>query len=145
MNLQTFRYAVTGGTNMLFGFLIYFVTFKYLLNENNLDLGFYELKAHVAALFISFCFTFVLGFLLMRYIVFRDSSIPAHIQLFRYLMVCLFNLSLNYILLKILVEKFHVYAIFAQVMTMVVVIVLSYLGQKHFSFKTSSKEEGITS
>ncbi len=144
MNLQTFRYAVTGGTNMLFGFLIYFVTFKYLLNESNLNLGFYELKAHVAALFISFCFTFILGFLLMRYIVFRDSSIPAHIQLFRYLMVCLFNLSMNYILLKILVEKFHVYAIFAQVMTMVVVIVLSYLGQKHFSFKTSPKEEGIT-
>jgi putative flippase GtrA len=143
MNLQTFRYAATGGMNMVLGFILYFITFKYILKEQNLSLGFYELKAHVAALFISFCFNFTLGFLLMRYVVFSDSFIPARVQLFRYLMVCLFNLSLNYILLKILVEKFHVYAVFAQVMTTVVVIILSYLGQKHFSFKTDTKEEGI--
>jgi hypothetical protein len=35
--------------------------------------------------------------------------------------------------------------VIAQVMTTIVVIILSYLGQKHFSFKTTPKEEeGIT-
>jgi putative flippase GtrA len=144
MNLQTFRYAASGGANMVFGFIIYFLTFTFVLNERTLDLGFYAMKAHVAALFASFCFSFALGFLLMRYVVFSESSIPARVQLFRYLMVCLFNLSLNYILLKILVEKFHIYAVLAQIMTSVVVIVTSYIAQKHFSFKTTAKEEEVT-
>jgi putative flippase GtrA len=140
INLQTFRYAAAGGMNALFGYAIYYVSFKFVLQETNFNLGFYELKSHSAALLIAFCFSFPCGFLLLRYLVFDDSSIRPAVQLFRYFMVCIFNLSLNYILLKILVERFYVYPTIAQVMTMVVVIALSYLAQRHFSFKASEKE-----
>jgi putative flippase GtrA len=140
MNLQTFRYAVTGGVNALVGYAIYYISFKYILKERNFDLGFYEFKSHSAALFIAFCFSFPCGFLLLRYLVFYDSNIKAIVQLFRYFVVCIFNLLLNYILLKILVEQFYIYPTIAQVLTMGVVIVLSYLAQRHFSFKTSEKE-----
>jgi putative flippase GtrA len=66
------------------------------------------------------------------------------IQLFRYFMVCLFNLALNYILLKILVEQAHVYAVFAQVLTTTIVILFSYLAQRHFSFKAGDIENNAT-
>ena len=141
MNLQTFRYAVCGGVNMLLGFLIYLISFKYVLAEKTFDLGFYALKAHVAALFFSFVFNVFFGFVLMKFVVFSDSDTPVKTQFFRYFMVCLFNLALNYILLKILVEIFHIYPVIAQVFTVVVVVITSYIAQRNFSFKMSTPPE----
>jgi len=142
MNRQTFRYAASGGGNTLLGFIIYFVSFKYVLHEQQLHFGFYAFKAHIAALFISFCITFPIGFFMSKYVVFNDSNMRGKTQLFRYFMICMFNLALNYILLKILVERFHIYPVLAQVMTTCVVIVFSYLAQRHFSFKNTG-EEGL--
>lgn len=141
MNLQTFRYAACGGMNMFIGFIIYFISFRYIFLEKTFDFGFYALKAHVAALFISFCFNLCLGFILMKFVVFSDSDIPAGKQFFRYFMVCLFNLALNYILLKILVEYFHIYPVLAQTFTVFVVVIISYIAQRNFSFKISSQPE----
>lgn len=141
MNLQTFRYAASGGGNVLLGFLTYFISFKYVLHELPLHFGFYAFKAHVAALFISFCITFPIGFFMSKYVVFSDSKIKGSVQLFRYFMVCMFNLALNYILLKILVEYFLVYPVLAQICTTAVVIIFSYLMQRHFSFKATAEEE----
>lgn len=141
MNLQTFRYAASGGGNTLLGFLIYFVSYKYVLQEKQLDFGFYAFKSHVAALLISFCITFGVGFFMAKYVVFSDSTIRGRVQLFRYFMICMFNLALNYILLKILVERAHIYPVFAQVLTTSIVILFSYLAQRHFSFKAGAIEE----
>ncbi len=135
MNLQTFRYAASGGGNTLLGFIIYFVSFHYILDERTLHLGFYAFKAHIAALFISFIITFPIGFFMSKYVVFSDSRIRGNVQLLRYFAICMFNLMLNYILLKIFVERFHIYPVIAQVMTTSIVIVFSYLAQRHFSFK----------
>ncbi|MEI9945476.1 MAG: GtrA family protein [Chitinophagaceae bacterium] len=140
-NLQTYRYAVCGGINALIGYIIYYITFKYILQEKDLDLGFYAFKSHIAALLLAFCVSFPCGFMLLKYLVFNDSNIRTRVQLFRYFMVCLFNLALNYILLKILVERFNIYPTIAQILTMSVVIVLSYLAQRHFSFKATPEEE----
>lgn len=144
MNLQTFRYAAAGGGNTLLGFFIYFISFKYVLRERQLELGFYAFKPHVAALLISFCITFAVGFFMSKYVVFSDSTIKGKVQLIRYLMICLFNLALNYILLKILVERAHVYPVFAQILTTSIVILFSYLAQRHFSFKAGNGEDEVT-
>lgn len=144
MNLQTFRYAAAGSGNTLLGFLIYFISYKYVLQEKQLDLGFYAFKAHVAALFISFCITFPIGFFMSKYVVFNDSQMKGRVQLFRYFMICMFNLALNYILLKILVERAHIYPVFAQVLTTCIVVLFSYLAQRHFSFKVNAIEEEVT-
>ncbi|MBC7948397.1 MAG: GtrA family protein [Chitinophagaceae bacterium] len=141
MNLQTFRYAASGGGNMLLGFLIYFVSYTYILDGKEFHFGIYAFKSHVAALFISFCINFPIGFFMSKYVVFVDSRIKGRIQLFRYFMICMFNLALNYILLKIFVERFHIYAVLAQVITTSIVIIFSYLAQRHFSFKTEPPED----
>ncbi len=144
MNLQTFRYAASGGGNTLLGFIIYYISYTHLLQERQLDFGFYAFKGHVAALFISFCITFPIGFFMSKYVVFSDSQMKGKVQLFRYFMICLFNLALNYILLKILVENAHIYPVFAQVLTTSIVVLFSYLAQRHFSFKANTVEEEST-
>ncbi|OSZ79819.1 phenylalanine 4-monooxygenase [Chitinophagaceae bacterium IBVUCB2] len=144
MNLQTFRYAASGGGNTVLGLLIYFVSFKYIFFEKTFHFGIYAFKGHIAALFISFCITFPIGFFMSKYVVFSDSNMKGRIQLFRYFMICLFNLALNYILLKIFVEKFHIYPVLAQVMTIAIVVLFSYVAQRNFSFKASAAEEDAT-
>jgi putative flippase GtrA len=141
MNLQTFRYAASGGGNTLLGFLVYFISYRYLFAEKEFQFGIYAFKAHSAALFVSFCVTFPIGFFMSKYVVFSDSKMKGRIQLFRYFMICMFNLALNYILLKIFVERFHVYPVLAQVFTTTIVIVFSYLAQRHFSFRAQIEEE----
>lgn len=140
MNLQTFRYAASGGGNVLLGFLIYFISFKYIFGEKQFDFGFYAFKGHIAALFLSFCITFPVGFFMSKYVVFSDSGMKGRIQLFRYFMVCMFNLLLNYLLLKVFVERLKIYPVLAQIFTICIVVVFSYLAQRNFSFKATPDE-----
>ena len=143
MPLQTFRYAACGGANTVLGLLIYSFSYKYLLREQDLDLGFYAFKPHIAALFFSFSINFPLGFILMKYLVFNESTIRGRIQLFRYFIFFIFCLFLNYVLLKLFVEILYLYAILAQVITTVIVVCVSYITQKHFTFKVERKEENF--
>ncbi len=144
MSLQTFRYAASGGGNMLLGFLSYYISYKYIFREKDFQFGFYAMKAHVAALVVSFIVTFPIGFFMSKYVVFSDSKLRGKVQLLRYLMICLFNLMLNYILLKVLVEVFNIYPVLAQIITIVIVIIFSYLAQRNFSFKASDQDEEPT-
>lgn len=139
MPIQTFRYAVSGVGNTFLGLLAYYITYKFILQGRDFNFGFYAFKSHVAALFVSFCVSFVVGFFLMKYVVFDDSKMRGHVQIFRYLMVCLFNLVLNYFLLKVAVELWHIYPVFAQIATTIAVILFSYLAQRHFTFKKTAE------
>ena len=141
MNLQTFRYAAAGSGNTLLGLLVYYVSFKYVFFEKVFRFDFYAFEGHIAALFLSFCITFPVGFFMAKYVVFSDSYLKGRVQLFRYFLVCMFNLFINYLLLKILVEKFNVYPVLAQIMTIAIVILFSYVAQRNFSFKASLPDE----
>lgn len=139
MNLQTYRYAAAGGGNVLLGFLIYVVSYKYIFNEAAFHFGFYAFKGHIAAMLLSFFITFPVGFFMSKYVVFSDSAMKGRIQLFRYFMICMCNLLLNYLLLKMLVEKMFIHPILAQVLTIAMVVIFSYLAQRHFSFKQTKQ------
>jgi putative flippase GtrA len=141
IGLQTFRYTASGSINTLLGLTAYFISFKYILQEETLDLGFFAFKSHVAALFISFCISFPFGFFLMKYVVFSDSNMRGKIQLFRYFILYLFNLALNYLLLKVFVERLHIYPVFAQILTTVIIVLFSYVAQRNFTFKIKNEED----
>lgn len=144
MGLQTFRYITCGSLNTLMALAIYFITYTIILREKDLDLGFFAFKSHSAALFISFCISFPIGFFLMKYVVFSDSNMRGRIQLFRYFMIYLFNLALNYIFLKILVEIIHIYPVLAQIITTIIIVLFSYIAQRNFTFKIKNAEEDVT-
>lgn len=133
--LQTFRYAACGGANTLLGLTIYAVSLHYIFNNKVFDFGISAFKPHNAALFLSSCIVFFVGFLLNKYIVFIGSNLKGRIQLFRYFISFFFNLVVNYFLLKLLVESLHWDPFLSQVLTTCLIIAFSYMTQKHFSFK----------
>lgn len=143
MNLQTFRYAVCGASNTLLGFVVFYVSFKFIFAGENIDVGFYVFTPYTVALVLSFCISFPFGFFLLKYVVFSDSMIRGRVQLFRYFLVYLINLFLNYVLLKITVEMLHIYPTIAQLIDIAILIILSYLFQRHFTFRKKTKAEKI--
>ena len=140
MPLQTFRYAVCGCSNMVLDILLYYISYNFILHKQILDLSFYAFKPHIAALFMAFCVSFPTGFLLSKYVVFKDSFLRGRIQLFRYMLVVAINLLLNYSFLKVLVEYMQFYPTIARIFSTFFIVTFSYVSQKHFSFRSVKKQ-----
>ncbi|MES2588937.1 MAG: GtrA family protein [Bacteroidota bacterium] len=135
MTKQTYYYVACGGANTVFGFIIYYITFHYLLNKSDLDLGFYSFKPHIASFFVSFGITFPLGFLLSKYVVWSESYLAGNKQLGRYIFFLVVFVGMNYGLLKLFVEVFYWWPMPSQILTTSIILVFSYLSQKYYSFK----------
>ena len=141
MSPETFRYAACGGSNTLLGLLLYSFLYDRVLKGADLSLDFYAFKPHVASLFCSTAVTLPIGFLLNKYVVFSQSTVKGRVQLFRYLLLFVFCLFLNFVFLKFFVEVLFWNAIIAQVATTGIVILVSYLSQKHFTFKIEKRDQ----
>jgi putative flippase GtrA len=135
MPIQTFRYAACGGGNMLLGLFLYYVLFYFIFKQQNVSVFITVLKAHNAALFISGCITFCVGFLLNKFVVFTSSNLQGRVQLFRYFLSFSTNLVINYFLLRLFIEVLKIEEFIAQVTSTLIIVTFSYLTQKHFSFK----------
>ncbi len=139
MSLQMYRYAACGGGSTLLNIFVYFITYNFILNKQILDLGFIAFTPHIAAFFIAFWITFPIGFYLSMYVVFQQSYLRRRIQLFRYFLVTVGCIILNYILLKFFVEKLGWYPTPSLMVTTVIVVAFSYLSQRYYSFKGHTK------
>ena len=136
----TFRYAACGGANTVFDILLFFVSYNFILKKENLDLNYLVISPHIAAFLLAFLISFPTGFVLMRFVVFQESSLKGRVQFFRYLLTVTFSLFLNYLFLKIFVDKLHIFPTIAKVITTFFVIGFSYMSQKYFSFKNSVQD-----
>jgi len=135
MAIQFFRYGVSGVANMIFDWVLYFLVFHFVLHQQMLHLGIVTLSSHIAALFITFPITFLSGFLLQKYVTFSSSELRGHVQLFRYFVVLLANLLLNYLGLKLLVDTMRVFPTPAKMVVTVFTTLFSYFSQKKYTFK----------
>jgi putative flippase GtrA len=146
MPIKTFRYAACGGANVAFGnVVVYSVIYHVVKNMDVVSLGLFAFKPYNFALTISSIFTFCVGFILNKYVVFTTSNLKASVQLFRYFLAFLFSYSLNYLLLnKLFIEGFHLHPVPAQLITVVIVTAVSYLTQMHFTFKVKKDPDDIT-
>lgn len=138
--IQTFRYAVCGGGNLVLDIFLFYVSYNFILQKKVLDLGFIAMEPYNAALIMAFCVTFPLGFLLSKFIVFNGSHLRTYVQLLRYVLIVAINLFLNYALLNILVQYLHFYPTIAKIFITVFIVIFSYLSQKHFTFKVKKEE-----
>jgi putative flippase GtrA len=93
------------------------------------------ISPHIASFLSAFLVTFPIGFYLSRYVVFQETSVAKKVQLFRYFIVVLGCLILNYIFLKLFVEVFGWFATPSKLATTVFVVAFSYYMQKYFTFK----------
>lgn len=133
--LQTFRYAACGGGNTVLNIFIYFISYNYILQKQVIYLPYIAISPHIGALIIAFIITFPIGFYLNLYVVFEGSYLKRRIQLFRYFMVALVCILLNYVFIKLFVEQFGWYPTPSAIITTAIVTVFSYLAQRFFSFK----------
>ncbi len=133
--LQTFRYAVCGGGNLVINWLLYALLYDVVLGFDYLNLGFVYISRHIAALAVTFPVTLFTGYWLQSRISFKGSPLGDRVSSVRYLVTTLGSLAINYVFLKILVEWAGLHAPVAQVVTSLITIVYSYLLQKYWTFR----------
>lgn len=137
--LQTFRYAACGGGNVLLNLFIYAITYNFVLQKQNVYTPVSVISPHIAAYIIAFCFTFPIGFYLSMFVVFPESYLRRRIQLFRYFVVVLICILLNYLLLKLFVDQWHWYPTPSMMVNTLLIVAFSYFSQRHFSFRTAAE------
>lgn len=135
--LKTYRYAVCGGSNLVFDICLYFIFYHFIFDKQNIYLYFVVLSPHIASLFFVFPITFTTGFLLQKFITFEESNLPWKVQIVRYFIVGMGALVLSYVCMKILVDVLGFYPTPSRLLTVIVTVTYSYLLQNKFSFKVS--------
>lgn len=133
--LRTFRYAACGGFNTVLDIVLYFISYNFILQKEVLYTPIVSISPHIAAFMMAFCISFPTGFLLNRNIVFTGSTLRGRVQLFRYLVLVLVCILLNYVFIKLFVEQWGIYPTPAKILTTIIVVSFSYLTQKHFTFR----------
>lgn len=135
--LQTYRYAVCGGANMVLDAVWYFVIYHFIVAERFFDLGIVVISPHIASMCLVFPITFFNGFWLNRHVAFRHSPLSGGVQLFRYALSIGGSLLLTYLGLKFFVEVCHFWPTPSKLLTTVITVIYSFLAAKYFTFRGS--------
>lgn len=140
MPLQTFRYAACGGANMLFDIFLYSLSYNYFTGKKIVYIGSFAISPYIFAFLVSFCLSFPAGFYLSRYVVWQQTQTKKRIQVFRYFLIVIACIALNYFFLKLFIEEFHWWPTVSKIITSVFVVLFSYLTQRNYSFKAPKKK-----
>lgn len=139
-SLTFFRYGVCGASNMAFDWVLYFLTYNFLIQKKMMHISScITLSPHVASLFMTFPITLFTGFLLQKYVTFSTSNLRGKKQLIRYLLVVILNLLINYAGLKLLVDWWDIFPTPSKMIITIVTTIISYISQKKFTFKISNE------
>lgn len=136
--LKTYRYAVCGGGNLAFDTVLYFVFFQFIVAKQNVDLIIVTLSPHIASLFFVYPITLLTGFLLSRYITFRDSQLSFITQLWRYFLVSVGGIVISYLAMKLFVDVLKFYPTPSRLLIIIIAVTYSYVFQNRFSFKVDA-------
>lgn len=134
---QFFRYVACGGGNTALDILLFYVSYHYIFKEKVFHTPWFAISPHIASFFLSFLITFPMGFMLMRTFVFKESNLRGRVQLFRYFLLVLTCILLNYIFLKLFVDGLSFYPTPAKILTTAIVVWFSYFSQRYFTFGTN--------
>jgi len=134
MPLKTYRYAVCGGSNLVFDLVLYAISYNFIFAKQNLDLYYVVLSPHIASLFFVFPITFVTGFLLNKFITFQESNLQTGIQFYRYFLVAMGAIIISYFAMKFFVDILGIYPTPSKLLTMIITVAYSYILQNNYSF-----------
>ena len=137
MDKTTYYYAVAGSTNLVLGWLMFAVLDLYVFQNKIITLPLFDHPVHSYTVVAGICavFSFLFGFTMMRYVVFTESQLKGRVQFFRYGLSALISATVNWILIKLMVDTFAWNATLCNVFASVVVVTISYFLQRKFSFK----------
>ncbi len=139
---QLFRYAACGGGNMVLDWILYFVIYNFVIGHELVYISLPILHSnlvcltpHIMTLLIVFPVTLFTGFWLNKYVTFTQSSLRGYKQLFRYILIVIINLLVNYFGLKLFVEICGIYPTPSKMIITIITVIISFFGQKYFSFR----------
>ena len=139
--LRVVRYFFTAITATSVDVFVYFLTYNYVIQKQDLHLSTLTIGAPTISLMISFCFGLTTNFYLTRKFVFTESDLRVRHQLMRYTTVALGALVLNYFLMNFLIKEFQWYPTLARATAAVSIGVISFVVHKTFSFTIKNEEE----
>ena len=133
----TYYYAACGSANLVLSWILFFIFFQFIFQKKIFYVKFidYSISAYTLSSFLCFIIAFVIGFLLMKYVVFTKSGLKGRIQLFRYGLSSLITWVAHWLILKTFIEMLGIYPSIANIMSSCIVVIISYLLQKKFTFK----------
>lgn len=132
--LQTFKYAVCGGSNTALDICLFTINYNFVFKKHDVHIGQLTMSPYVASLILAFSISFTTGFYLNRYIVFQKSGLTRKRQLVRFITVNFICILLNYVLLKIFVEDLGIYPTPSKIIATMFVVIFSYFSQTYFFF-----------
>ncbi len=135
-DLQTFRYAVCGGSNAALNLLMFYVAYNFIFEEEVINLLGYPVTRYIAAYLVALCISFPVGFTLNKFVVFQQSNLQGSVQLFRYAFVTVSSILFDYLLLHFLVGYLKFWATPSQAFIIVLLSLYAYFCQTYFTFKT---------
>jgi putative flippase GtrA len=136
IDLQTFRYAVCGGSNAALNLLIFYLSYNFIFKTEVVYLFDFAITRYIAAYLIALSFSFPIGFCLNKFIVFQQSNLKSQVQLIRYAFITASSILIDYSLLHILIGYFGFWATPSQAFIIVLLSLYSYFAQTYFTFKT---------
>lgn len=133
----TYYYAVCGVSNLVLSWILFFIFYQFLFKKENWNLPLvnFTLSSYTMTAFLCFIISFSIGFTLLKYVVFTKSHLKGITQLFRYAVSALITSFTSWILLKIFIETFNFFPTLANISASCIVVVISYLLQRKFSFR----------
>lgn len=132
--IQTFRYAVSGGTNALVNLSIFFFSYHFILQNELITFGNFVVTKYICAYLLALSFSFPIGFMLNKYIVFQESNLQGRTQLFRYASVTAMSIYFDYALLHFFVGYLGFWATPSQAIILVILSLFSYFFQTYITF-----------
>lgn len=133
----TYYYAVCGVGNLVLSWILFFVFFQYVFKKQFFHLDFinFTFSAYTLSAIACFLISFALGFVLMKYIVFTESGLKGRVQFFRYAVSAMISGMVSWVLLKMFIEVFNFFPSLANILASCLVVIVSYLLQRKFTFK----------
>lgn len=139
LTFEQFAYLSCGGFMAVFDVFTFYVCYNFVLCGKSIHVAGWTFTPHVASIWLPFPLVFSMSFLLSRFVVFSETNLRKRTSLFRYSLLVLICIFLNYGLIRLFVEVCHIHPTVSKVACTIIVAGFSYVMQKYFTFKTAVK------
>jgi putative flippase GtrA len=133
---KIFRYFLSAGLATWVDVMVYFLAFNYVYRKMDFDLfGLILISAPTASLMLSYTAGLITNFTVTKFLVFHESDLETHKQLFRYVLVAIGVLCMNYVLMSFLIRQLEWYPTISRAVSAITIGVISFTVHRSFSFR----------
>ncbi|MFM9008113.1 MAG: GtrA family protein, partial [Bacteroidota bacterium] len=117
----------------------YFLVYNYLYEKTDIVItDGLVVASTTASLLMSYTAGLLTNFTLTKWLVFKESELETHKQLFRYVLVALLILALNLLLMRVLIRDLEWYPTLSRAASALSIGFLSFFIHRVFSFRVKS-------